>query len=187
MKCILFFLECCCKENETIASGGGTVEGVFLKEWLIWFVACQLLHFEWINNKILLDSTKNYPVSWDKPYGKWYLKKCTCVSCCILMTPPIVSLFTLFAEPRVGKVRVGKLKKTWAMGMADVFILSGLVKQPTLMADAAARTATRLNTPWLAWTQFQLPLRAFQVVLIEDITPVQCYKQSQLLHNHVFT
>ena len=60
MKCMLSFLECCYKDYETIAAGGGIVEGVFLKEWLIRFVRYKLLHLEWINNKIQLDSTRNY-------------------------------------------------------------------------------------------------------------------------------
>ena len=33
-KYIVFFLECCCKGNETVVSGGGTVKGRFLKGWL---------------------------------------------------------------------------------------------------------------------------------------------------------
>ena len=28
---------------------------------------CKLSYIGWINNKVLLDSTGNYPISWDKP------------------------------------------------------------------------------------------------------------------------
>ena len=40
-----------------------------------------------------------------------------------------------------------------------------------------------LNSTYLDYS----PTRAFQVVLIQSIAHTQCYKWSQLLHNHVFT
>ena len=59
-----------------VAKGKGVGEGM---EWKVGVSRCELLYREWINNKVLLYSTKNYtqfPGIKDNGKGHFFFKEC---------------------------------------------------------------------------------------------------------------
>ena len=60
-------------ENRLVVARGEGVGGGM--EWEVGVSRCKLLYIEWINNKVLLYSTENYSISYDKSQWKRIFKK----------------------------------------------------------------------------------------------------------------